>query len=89
MLQPLAVVMYEYVTTIGAVVVLVNTSLTRFPVPLEAVSVMPDTAARLHAKVAPKVALVAVYVKVAALHIAVGVNVLLNAGVGLTVTVTL
>ena len=45
-------------TAIGAVVVLVKVSLT-LPVPLLNVSVIPAIAARLQAKVAPAVALVA------------------------------
>ena len=87
LLQPFAVVMYEYVTTIGAVVVFVNVSLTP-AVPVAAASVMPTTAALLHANVAPDVALVGVYANVAALHIADAVKLLLNDGVGFTVTVT-
>ena len=79
--------MYEYVTTIGAVVVFVNVSLTP-AVPVAAASVMPTTAALLHANVAPDVALVGVYANVAALHIADAVKLLLNDGVGFTVTVT-
>jgi hypothetical protein len=58
-LHPLAVVVIAYVTTIGAVVVLVNVSLMP-PVPLAAAWLMPATNALVHAKVAPAVALVGV-----------------------------
>ena len=87
LLHPLAVVIYTYVTGMGAVVVLVSVSLT-FVIPMEAPSKIPATAARLHANVAPAVALVAVYVKVVPLQIAGGVNVLLRDGSGLTTTIT-
>ena len=50
--------MYTYVTLIGAVVVLVNVSLT-LPAPAVAAWVIPATKALLHANVAPGVALVA------------------------------
>ena len=59
LLQRLAVVMYTYVTLIGAAVVFVNISLT-FPAPAEAACVIPATRALLHANVDPVVALVAV-----------------------------
>ena len=57
--QPFALVTYTYVTLMGALVVLVNVSLT-FPVPVDATSVIPAIKARLQAYVAPTVALVAV-----------------------------
>ena len=83
----MAVVVYTYVTIIGAVVVLVRVSLT-FPVPLPAVLLIPATTALVQAKVAPAVALVAVYPKVVPLQIAAGVRVLLRTGLGFTVMVT-
>ena len=72
----------------AAVVVFVNNSLTMV-VPLAAAWLMPATTALVHEKVDPAVALVAVYPKAVPLQIAAGVNVLLNTGIGLTVTVTL
>ena len=71
----------------GRVVVLVNTSLME-TVPMLDAWLMPATAALLHAKLADGVALVGVYVNVPALQIAAGVNVLLNTGVGFTVSTT-
>ena len=59
LLQRFAVVIYTYVTMIGAVVVLVKVSLT-LAVPLEAASAIPTTKALLQANVAPVVALVAI-----------------------------
>ena len=58
--QEFAVVVIAYVTTIGAVVVLVNVSLMTPLAPLPATLLMPATAARVQEKVAPVVALVAV-----------------------------
>ena len=58
------------------------------PLPLEAIWLMPLTAALVHANVAPLVALVGVYANVLALQIAAGVKVLLSTGCGLTVTFT-
>ena len=66
-------------------VVLVNVSLT-FPAPTAAACEIPATAARLHANVAPAVALEAVYVNVAPLQMAAGVKVLLKTGIGFTTT---
>ena len=74
-------------TLIGAVVVLVNVSLT-IVVPLAAAWLMPATSALVHVNVAPAVALVAVYPKAAPLQIAAGVSVLLSTGIGLTVSTT-
>ena len=71
----------------AAVDVFVKVSLTS-PVPLPAALLIPATAALVHAKVAPAVALVAVYPKALPLQIAAGVRVLFNLGLGLTVTVT-
>ena len=58
------------------------------PLPLDAIWLMPLTAALVHANVAPLVALVGVYAKVLALQMSAGVKVLLNTGCGLTVTFT-
>ena len=58
--QEFAVVVIAYVTTIGAVVVLVNVSLMTPLAPLPAALLIPATAARVQEKVAPVVALVAV-----------------------------
>ena len=58
--QPFAVVIYAYVTAIGAVVVFVNVSLIAATTPLLADSDIPKTTARLQAKVGLAVALVAV-----------------------------
>ena len=58
--QELAVVVIAYVTTIGAVVVLVNVSLMPPLAPLPTALLIPATAARVQEKVAPVVALVAV-----------------------------
>ena len=58
--QPFAVVVYTYVTAIGAVVVFVKVSLIPATTPLLAASVIPPTNARLQLNVAPAVALVAV-----------------------------
>jgi hypothetical protein len=63
--------------------------LIKFVLPLEANSLIPTTAARVQLKVDPVVALVAVYVKLSPLQIALGVNVLLRTGSGFTVTTTL
>ena len=59
LLQPLAVVTYEYVTTIGSVVVLVKVSLTP-ATPVVPVCEIPTTVALVQAKVATDVALVGV-----------------------------
>ena len=58
------------------------------PLPLDAIWLMPLTAALVQANVAPLVALVGVYANVLALQIAAGVKVLLSTGCGLTVTFT-
>ena len=57
--QPFALTVYTYVTSIGAVVVFVKVSL-GLPVPVDAVLLIPATAALLHAYVAPLVLLVGV-----------------------------
>jgi hypothetical protein len=89
--QLFAPIVYTYVTVIGAFVVFVNTSLIPF-VPDEAVSVIPVTVARDHAKstvpVVATVLLVGVYANVDPEQISAGVKVLDKAGVGLIVTVT-
>ena len=59
LLYPLAVVVYTYVTTIGAGVVLISTSNT-LPVPEAPTGMIPGKVALVHAKVAPGVMLVAV-----------------------------
>ena len=71
----------------GAVVVLVRTSLT-FGVPDVPDWVMPETVARLQLKFVPDVALVAVYTNAVPLHIAAGANELLSTGDGFTDTTT-
>jgi hypothetical protein len=81
-------VVTTYVTTIGLAVVLVNISLIGLPTPLLDPWLIPATSERLQLKVAPVVALVAVYVNVVPLQIAPGVSVLLNEGIGATLTVT-
>ena len=62
--QPFAEVIYRYVTMIGAVVVFVNVSFGfALPPPVDpalAASAIPATSARVHAKVAPAVALAGV-----------------------------
>ena len=92
LLQLFAVVVITYVTLMGNVVVLVNTSLIDPLLPLPPTApLMPETPARVQLNVAPLVKLVALYTKLAGpvpLQIGVGLKVLLNTGVGLTVIVT-
>ena len=60
LLQPAAVVMYTYVTTMGAVVTFVSVSLIPGTRPLDGPSRIPPTAARVQEKDEPPVELVAV-----------------------------
>jgi hypothetical protein len=73
----------------GFAVVLVNTSEIEAVEPEPARLLIPTTTARVQEKVGLAFELVAVYVKVDALQIAVGVNVELSVGLGFTTTVTL
>jgi hypothetical protein len=73
----------------GDAVVLINVSFGLLLwATVTAALLIPATAALVHVKVAPLVLLVGEYVNDVLLQIAVGVNVLLNVGVGYTVTVT-
>jgi len=89
-LHPFDVMVYWYVTLIAAFVVFVKVSLMS-PDPDVPACVIPAIVALVQLIVVlpldATVALVAVYAKVVPLHIAAGVNVLDNAGVGLTVMV--
>ena len=58
--QPFAVSVKMYTTSIGLAVVLINVSFTVSPDPLATALLIPDTAARVHEKPVPGVALVAV-----------------------------
>ena len=58
------------------------------PLPLPAALLIPAMTALVQVKVAPEVALVALYPNVVPLQIAPGLKLLVRTGVGLTVTVT-
>lgn len=87
--QPFAVRLITYFTTVGAVEVLVNFSpiVSLFDKALGA-GVMFPFAIRIQEKVAPVVAVVALYLKVSPEQIAVGVLVLDKLGVGIMDAVT-